>query len=499
MKKMLLVVAIGAFLLLSGIQAVALKANETQNTGNRAFTHTVFAEDGTATWCGYCHYARAALDTIYTSHDYPFFYVCLVADKDTHANSRTLDYNIYGYPTVWFDGGANVQVGGYTGNEADYRQAIQQVGARTVPDIFTTLSVDWLGNADMDISVAVKNNDTNPYAGHLRIYVTEVESSMGWHDTTGHPYTFPLLDFAYNGDVSIAAGDTWTNDINWDGHNYNDGYGNTFGNIQYGNIAVIAVMSNASWIQGYSYPPSGNPFHAFYTDDCAGYIVGGTGPYSPSNPDPKDGATGVDVTKVLSWTGGGSPGTTITYDVHFGTTNPPALVVHNQSGTTYNPGTMQFLTKYYWQIVAWDQDDNTVSGPVWSFTTLQNPNSPPTAPTITGPVKGKPNTQYKFTFTTSDPDATDEVYVYVDWGDNTTSDWVGPHASGAQFIITHSWTEKGTFTVKAKAKDNHGAESDWSTLQVKMPAVYGTPNPFIHWLLERFPNAFPLLRYLFGE
>jgi glutaredoxin len=503
MKKMLLVAAIGVIFLLSGIQAVALKPNVTTsnalNAGNRDFTHTVFAEDSTATWCGYCHYARAALDAIYSSGDFPFFYVCLVDDMDTHAAARNLEYNIYGFPTVFFDGGYNVQVGGYTGNEADYRGVIPQCGARPVPDIATSLTVNWLGNADMDISVGIQNNEANNYAGHLHIYVTEVESSMGWHDTTGHPYTFPLLDYAYNGDVAIASGNTWTDDINWDGHNYNDGHGHDFSGIQYGNIAVIAVMFNATWVQGYAYPPSSNPFHAYYVDNCAGFIVGGTGPYTPSNPDPKDGATGVDVQKHLSWTGGGSQGTTITYDVHFGTTNPPPLVVHNQSTTTYNPGTMNYLTKYYWQIVAWDQDDNTVAGPVWSFTTLQNPNHPPTAPTITGPAKGKPNTMYKFTFTSTDPDTPDSVWMLVDWGDNTTTDWVGPHASGAMFIISHQWATKGTFTIKAKAKDDHGAESDWAALPVKMPATYGMGYPFLHWLLEQFPNAFPVLRYLLGE
>jgi glutaredoxin len=504
MKKILLVAAIGAFLLLSGIQAVALNTDVTTSTnvlkGPRDFSHTIFAEDSTATWCGYCHFARAALDAIYTSGDYPFYYVCLVDDKDTHSAARNLEYNIYGFPTVFFDAGYNVQVGGYTGNEGDYRVAIQQCGNRTVPQIAPTLSVNWLGNAAMDISLSIKNSDPNLWAGHLRIYVTEVESSMGWTDTTGHPYTFPLLDYAYNDSViSIASGDTYTNDISWNGFSHNDGHGHNFGSIQYGNVAVIAVMFNNTWHQAYAYPPSSNPFHAYYVDNCVGYIVGGTGPYPPSNPDPKDGATGVNVTKLLSWTGGGSPGTTITYDVYFGTTNPPPLVVHNQSAKTYNPGTMSFTTTYYWKVVAWDQDGNTAPGPAWHFTTLQNPNRPPTPPTITGPAKGKPNTMYKFTFTTTDPDSGDSVYVLVDWGDNTTSDWVGPHASGATFIMNHAWNTKGTFTVKAKAKDNHGSESDWSTLQVKMPATYGNTYPLLHWLLERFPNAFPLIRYLLGE
>jgi hypothetical protein len=159
---------------------------------------------------------------------------------------------------------------------------------------------------------------------------------------------------------------------------------------------------------------------------------------------------------------------------------------------------MNYETTHYWKIVAWDQNANTSAGPVWSFTTMQTANQPPAAPTITGPSQGKPKTQYIFTFTTSDPDANDQVYVYVDWGDNTTSDWVGPHTSGATFIINHEWTSKGTYTVKAKAKDDHGAESDWSTLTVQMPTAYMNFYPLLQWLLERFPNVFPILRHLMG-
>jgi glutaredoxin len=505
MKKFLLATVIGAILLLSGMEAMA--AVTTQNTptvtptdtgnDNRDFTHTVFAEDATATWCGYCHYAREALDAVYTSHDYPFFYVCLVDDKDTHSASRVTEYNTYGFPTVFFDYGYNVQVGGYTGNENDYRVAIQQCGARSVADIDVGLNVQWLGDATMDISVSVKNNEAAPYAGKLRVYVTEVQSSMGWVDTSGHPYTFPFLDYAFNEPITMATGDTFEDSITWDGHNYNDGYGHNFGNLQYGNVAVIAAVFNNTLNQGYAYPPSSNPFNAYYVDDCAGFIVGGTGPYPPSSPDPKDGATGVDINKILSWTGGGSPGSTITYDVYFGTTNPPSIVSHNQSSTTYNPGTLNYETTYYWKIVAWDQDQNTAEGQIWHFATSVNPNHPPSTPTITGPAKGKPGTTYKFTISATDPDTVDTLYAFVDWGDNTTSGWVGPFDSGETFAINHAWAEKGTFNVRAKVKDDHGAESDWATLSVKMP--YGTPYPLLHWLFDQFPNAFPLLRYLFGE
>jgi hypothetical protein len=57
------------------------------------------------------------------------------------------------------------------------------------------------------------------------------------------------------------------------------------------------------------------------------------------------------------------------YDVYFGTTAPPPLVSSNQPATTYNPGTLNPSTTYYWRIVARDSLEATTSGPTWSFTT----------------------------------------------------------------------------------------------------------------------------------
>ncbi len=123
---------------------------------------------------------------------------------------------------------------------------------------------------------------------------------------------------------------------------------------------------------------------------------------------------------------------------------------------------------------------------------------PPNTPTIHGPTQGKPGITYLFTFTTSDPDG-DLVYYYIDWGDDQVSEWVGPYASGATATVTHQWAKKGDYTIQAKAKDIYDVESDWGTLSVTMPTPYTLP--FMHFwetLLERFPNAFPVLRHLMG-
>jgi len=121
---------------------------------------------------------------------------------------------------------------------------------------------------------------------------------------------------------------------------------------------------------------------------------------------------------------------------------------------------------------------------------------PPDTPTIAGPGTGKPDTMYLYTFQTTDPEG-DNVFYFLDWGDGTTSGWLGPYSSGVQQSASHSWSEQGTYTIKVKAKDSWGKESDWGTLPVHIPMVTPIPS-FLLRLFERFPHAFPMVRYFLG-
>ncbi|HWR63377.1 MAG TPA: PQQ-binding-like beta-propeller repeat protein [Candidatus Thermoplasmatota archaeon] len=126
-----------------------------------------------------------------------------------------------------------------------------------------------------------------------------------------------------------------------------------------------------------------------------------------------------------------------------------------------------------------------------------NSNQPPNPPSIDGKNPGKPREEYWYAFPAIDPD-NNPVTVFIDWGDGN-SEWSYEGASGESIWVEHAWMKKGTYTIKAKARDVLGLESNWSTMEVTMPYSYEPPQfPFIHWLLERFPNAFPLLRYLVG-
>jgi glutaredoxin len=131
---------------------------------------------------------------------------------------------------------------------------------------------------------------------------------------------------------------------------------------------------------------------------------GNNPPNTPSNPNPSNGSTGVPLNKILSWTGGDPNGDTVKYDVYFGKTNPPSKVTSNQSATSYNPGSLDPLTTFYWKIVAWDSFGATSTGPVWQFITSTAPNHPPNTPDISGPSQGKKGVTYTYNVTGTDPD-----------------------------------------------------------------------------------------------
>ncbi|MGF3585330.1 MAG: PKD domain-containing protein, partial [Thermoplasmatota archaeon] len=121
-------------------------------------------------------------------------------------------------------------------------------------------------------------------------------------------------------------------------------------------------------------------------------------------------------------------------------------------------------------------------------------NQPPNTPEISGPTSGKPGVELTYTVMTTDPN-NDDVYYYIDWGDNSNTGWIGPNASGGTVTVKHTFTKKGTYTINYRAKDIYGLQSGWGTLKVTVPR---TKVPLINRLLDRFPNLFPILRHLLG-
>lgn len=137
--------------------AGATPGNIGYNQVTENFTHTVFVEEATATWCPYCPAMAEALNDVYQSQDYPMYFVALIADKSDDALVKLQqEYNIYGYPTAFFDGGYKVLVGGYD-SESYYRSRIERSGQRDVHGLNLSVSVEWLGAGVLGIDVNIEN------------------------------------------------------------------------------------------------------------------------------------------------------------------------------------------------------------------------------------------------------------------------------------------------------------------------------------------------------
>jgi hypothetical protein len=118
------------------------------------------------------------------------------------------------------------------------------------------------------------------------------------------------------------------------------------------------------------------------------------------------------------------------------------------------------------------------------------PNNPPLKPaTPSGETSGNAGDTYTYTTSTIDPDG-DQISYLFDWGDSTTGSWTTPVASGTTISESHSWANQDTYSIKVKARDTHGDESEWSDpLQVEMPKALNMP--FLQFL-----QNYPLLYYI---
>jgi uncharacterized protein (TIGR02145 family) len=96
-------------------------------------------------------------------------------------------------------------------------------------------------------------------------------------------------------------------------------------------------------------------------------------PSIPFDPQPADGATDNVINPSMSWSCTDPENDPLTFDVYFGTENPPAMVATAQIEVTFSPGLLAYSTAYYWKIVAHDNHGNSAESPVWTFTSIAEP------------------------------------------------------------------------------------------------------------------------------
>ena len=199
-------------------------------------------------------------------------------------------------------------------------------------------------------------------------------------------------------------------------------------------------------------------------------------PFTPSNPDPSDSAMGISIDANLNWIGGDPNGDNVTYDIYFGTTNPPSIEEVNSSDLIYDLGTLSYETTYYWKIVAFDSIGASTEGSIWSFTTENEPennnaggvasgnsqgsSAPTNVPPIADASSEEPYQGFideEITFDGSLSYDSDGEIISWHWsfGD-------GDNADGE--IVTHSYSKPIAYSVTLTVEDNKGDTDTYKTI-----------------------------------
>jgi len=119
-------------------------------------------------------------------------------------------------------------------------------------------------------------------------------------------------------------------------------------------------------------------------------------PYRPTNLSPPDKAVGQSLAPRLAWQCTHPSGLPMTYDIYFGTVNPPPRLTVAWPNNSFNVGPLSPQTKYYWRIRALDAAGYWAWGDLWDFTTLDAPVGTPWAP---NPPTGAVNQPLSLTLT----------------------------------------------------------------------------------------------------
>ncbi|MCK5160289.1 MAG: pre-peptidase C-terminal domain-containing protein, partial [Candidatus Aureabacteria bacterium] len=204
-------------------------------------------------------------------------------------------------------------------------------------------------------------------------------------------------------------------------------------------------------------------------------VISNNPPDLPSIPLPVDGSVDVYVNMILSWIGGDPDVEDIvSYDVYFGTSDPPELVSSGQSGITYDPGILSGNTTYYWQIVATDDKAVSTSGPVWSFTTGVAVNTSPVIDPEVEDISTLKDTfmTYDLTANETDLEDTDETLTWTISGVNTALFNASIDAVTDVLTITPVVDQEGSDVVTLTLTDSGGLTAAQDITVTIMAAVY---------------------------
>ena len=428
MKGRKIVYILACMLILSSIVGALSSANATIKSNDpkpidKSYSHTILGEYFTMTTCVPCKYVHQALYKVFYAHYHPFYYITYVYNRNNNSKDRKEELGVTASPTTMYDGGFKKNTGGSSiENEMEKANAsIILSGNRVVKDIDLSIDVQWKGavnpvpfngqinvpieqilswtNTEMKIDAEIKNNEGSQYNGLLHLQVTEVNSTW-YNDKFGYPYTFEFKDYAFNDDVTIGAGGEWSESIDWDGCDYDDGDDppRDFSHIIQDNIMVIGTVFDKDNYK--------------FVDETAGCLAGNGFDKEGEYNDPKR------------------------YDVYFGDSYPPPKLVSNTSSQTFPPHeNLNWTTEYFWRIDVWDASGNLTTGEEWSFTTRGNTAPDPPSPSYPGDNQTEVPIDTNLTWTCLDPENDDMTYnVYFgEWTPGEEPDLVSENQTETEY------------------------------------------------------------------
>jgi len=171
-------------------------------------------------------------------------------------------------------------------------------------------------------------------------------------------------------------------------------------------------------------------------------------PAAPSSPQPSNGASDTSVDVDLNWADASRASS---YDVYFGAVSPPPLA-GNTASSSWPLGTLNHDTTYFWKVVAKNSAGST-PGPVWSFTTVEEPLEPPGAPSAPSPPESAAGVSVDVDLDWADAERATSYDVY--FGMTDPPPFAGNTASSAWPLGTLNYGT--TYYWKVVAKNSAGS------------------------------------------
>jgi uncharacterized protein (TIGR02145 family) len=179
------------------------------------------------------------------------------------------------------------------------------------------------------------------------------------------------------------------------------------------------------------------------------FIDNGQPPNTPSLPNPGNRESGVRTATTLTWSCSDPDGDPLAYDVYFGTNeNPLNQIISNSASTSIPRSSLNQGVTYFWRVVARDNQGNSTTGPVWSFTIG-------TTPVV------------DFTYSPN-PVIAGQTVQFTDRSSSNTTGWEWDFGDGSNTSNvqnpTHRFNSPGTYEVNLRASNVFG----WSVASTRI-------------------------------